>query len=45
MITNELMCQAFSKLMYNAFEMSTMGEHIIFLGLWIKQVDSLIYHY
>ena len=37
--TNEALCQEFSLLMTNKFEMSLMGELKYFLGLQIKQLE------
>ena len=35
--TNESLCQEFSKVMQDEFEMSMIGELIFFLGLQVKQ--------
>jgi len=41
--TNESLCQEFSELMQNDFEMSLMGELKFFLGLQLKQCKDRIY--
>ena len=41
--TNERLCQKFSKLMQDEFEMSIMGELNFFFGLQIKQQSEGIF--
>ena len=41
--TNDKLCQEFSKIMTNEFEMSHMGELTYFLGLQIKQIENGIF--
>nr|GEX36962.1 hypothetical protein [Tanacetum cinerariifolium] len=37
------LCKAFEKLMKDKFQMSSMGEHTLFLGLQVKQKDDGIF--
>ncbi|XP_019161883.1 PREDICTED: uncharacterized protein LOC109158427, partial [Ipomoea nil] len=41
--TNKTLCEKFSKLMQNKFEMSKMGELNYFLGLQVKQLNEGIF--
>src|SRR5919202_3769760 len=41
--TNNVMCEEFSKLMHDEFEMSMMGELNFFLGLQIRQLEDGIF--
>nr|GEV47106.1 putative ribonuclease H-like domain-containing protein [Tanacetum cinerariifolium] len=41
--TNKALCKAFKKLMKEKFQMSSMGELILFLGLQVKQKDDGIF--
>ena len=42
-VTNDLLCQEFSKCMHNEFEMSMIGKLNFFLGLQIKQTKDGIF--
>nr|GEX28679.1 hypothetical protein [Tanacetum cinerariifolium] len=41
--TNKALCQSFKKLMKDKFQMSSMGELILFLGLQVKQKKDGIF--
>nr|GEU79892.1 putative ribonuclease H-like domain-containing protein [Tanacetum cinerariifolium] len=41
--TNKELCKAFEKLMKDKFQMSSMGELTLFLGLQVKQKDNGIF--
>nr|GFC33041.1 hypothetical protein [Tanacetum cinerariifolium] len=41
--TNKELCKAFERLMKDKFQMSFMGELILFLGLQVKQKDDRIF--
>nr|GEU94269.1 hypothetical protein [Tanacetum cinerariifolium] len=41
--TNKKLCKAFEKLMKDKFQMSSMGELTLFLGLQVKQKDNGIF--
>nr|GEV35045.1 hypothetical protein [Tanacetum cinerariifolium] len=42
-IANKDLCKAFEKLMKDKFQMSSMGEHIFFLGLQVKEKPDGIF--
>nr|GFA19312.1 putative ribonuclease H-like domain-containing protein [Tanacetum cinerariifolium] len=41
--TNKALCQSFEKLIKDKFQMSSMGEHTLFLGLQVKQKKDGIF--